>query len=332
MTHIEMAYLRDHADYSPEVAEEVLLLRGRIALSGLPEKVSDRNLTIGAWNIRSLSRVHPAWQENPGSPKRNWRAMAYLVEVVRRMEVVAVQEVRRDLEALNLLAAWLGSDWGVAFTDVDAGASGNAERLAFLYDRRRVRPSGLAGGIVLPPTEAGDPVRQSARAPYAVGFQAGEERFVLVTTHILYGRDLTGREEEVRAFAGYAAEKMRDHAVADRAEANLIVLGDFNIEKRGDDPLYQAFRSTGLMVPAQLEHLTTAFGTEPKFYDQIARFEDALSVRFNGHAGVVDFTGAVYREMSLRSMSYRVWDHFPLWMGFLLDRSREELARTLSGT
>lgn len=332
MTHVEMAYLRDHANYPPEVAEEVLLLRGRIDLSGLPEKVSDRNLIIGTWNIRSLSRVHPAWQENAGSPKRNWRAMAYLVEVIRRMDVVAVQEVRRDLEALNLLAGWLGPDWGVAFTDVNAGAPGNVERLAFLYDRRRVRLSGLAGEIVLPPTEAGDPVRQFARAPYAVGFQAGEDRFVLVTTHILYGRDLAGREEEVRAFADYVAEEMRDHAVSDGAEANLIVLGDFNIEKRGDDPLYQAFRSTGLVVPAQLEHLTTAFGTEPKFYDHIAWFEDAMSMRFNGHAGVVDFTGAVYREMSLRSMSYRVSDHFPLWVEFLLDRSQEKLARTLSET
>ena len=36
--------------------------------------------------------------------------------------------------------------------------------------------------------------------------------------------------------------------------------------------------------------------------------------------------------MSLRSMSYRVSDHFPLWVEFLLDRSQEKLARTLSGT
>ena len=51
-----------------------------------------------------------------------------------------------------MLDEFLGSDWGVILSDVTAGAKGNAERFAFLYDRRRVAPSGLAGEIVLPPT------------------------------------------------------------------------------------------------------------------------------------------------------------------------------------
>ncbi len=33
-------------------------LRRRIAAAGLPDKATDRNLLIGSWNIRHLSRVY----------------------------------------------------------------------------------------------------------------------------------------------------------------------------------------------------------------------------------------------------------------------------------
>jgi len=44
---------------------------------------------------------------------------------------------------------------------------------------------------------------------------------------------------------------------------------------------------------------------------------------------VIDFAGAVYQDLSLRRMSYRVSDHFPLWVEFCIDGSVEQMARTL---
>jgi hypothetical protein len=44
---------------------------------------------------------------------------------------------------------------------------------------------------------------------------------------------------------------------------------------------------------------------------------------------VVDFAGAVYKELTLREMSYRLSDHFPLWAEFVIDRSGEHTARVL---
>ena len=38
---------------------------------------------------------------------------------------------------------------------------------------------------------------------------------------------------------------------------------------------------------------------------------------------------AIYQELTLRQMSYRVSDHFPLWVEFLIDRSSEDMAVTL---
>ena len=77
----------------------------------------------------------------------------------------------------HLLKA-LGDDWGFLLTDVTRGDRGNGERLAFLFDTRRVRPSGLAAEVVLPPEWKGRELPsgqtiadQFARTPYAVSFR-----------------------------------------------------------------------------------------------------------------------------------------------------------------
>jgi len=321
----------DYADYPRPVVEDIARLRRRIEASGLPCKTTDHNLLVGTWNIRAFGRVHQKWEENSGSPKRNLRALATIAEIIRHLDVVAVQEVKRDMSGIRtLVEEFLGPDWGLILSDVTSGPGGNAERLAFIYDRRRVQPSGLAGEIVLPPTEVGDPAQQFARTPYIVGFQSAGERFALLTAHIRYGQVPEERLGELRALAEHVAVEIRGRARAgDTAEGNLIVLGDFNIDKRRDNPLFQAFVSTGLTVPHQLWGLRTSCNTEPKYYDQIAWFMGDLDLPYNERAGVIDFAGAVYQEMSLRQMSYRVSDHFPLWVEFVVDRSVERMARTL---
>jgi len=320
-----------YADYPRLVVEDVARLRRRIEDSGLPAKRTDYNLLVGTWNVRMFGDIYHDWGENPDSPKRNMRAMAYIAEIVRLLDVVAIQEVRRDTSGVRtLLDDFLGPAWGLLISDVTAGPQGNVERLAFIYDKRRVQPSGLAGEIVLPPTDEGDPVRQFARTPYVVGFRCADESFTLLTAHIKYGEASSERLEELEALAEYIAVEIRDRARAEGAEeGNLIVLGDFNVDKRGDNPLFRAFVSTGLTVPPQLRGLRTTYSTEPKYYDQIAWFMGDLELLFNQCAGVIDFTGAVYQELTLGRMSYRVSDHFPLWVEFVVDRSTERMARTL---
>ncbi|UCE08186.1 MAG: endonuclease/exonuclease/phosphatase family protein, partial [bacterium] len=178
----------DYSDYPRLVVEDIVRLRRRIERSQLPAKMIDRNLIIGTWNIRNFGGIYERWDENQGSPKRNLRAMAYIAEIVRRFDVIAIQEVKWDTSAIRmLLGEFLGPNWGLIISDVSAGPKGNAERLAFIYDKRRVEPSGLAGEIVLPPTAEGDPVQQFDRTPYIVGFQSVGEGFALLTAHIKYG-------------------------------------------------------------------------------------------------------------------------------------------------
>lgn len=317
-----------YKDYPIEVVKDIARLRERLSQSRLPEKVSDRNVLIGTWNIRHFGSVFPDWGDNPGSPKRNYRALASIAEIASRFDVLAIQEVKRDVSGLRLLLDWLGPDWGMIITDVCVGAEGNTERLGFLYDQRRVTPSGLAGEIVLPKSKEGDPVAQFARPPYLVGFRCGEERFVLLTAHIRYGKDDAERAAELRALADFIAKEIRDRSREPGSEeANLIVLGDFNIDERGDNALFQEFISTGLVVPTQLENLRTTFGTKAKYYDQIAWFMGDMNMVLQD-AGVIDFARAVWPEITLGSMSFRISDHFPLWACFSADRSEEHMART----
>jgi hypothetical protein len=178
----------DYSDYPGTTAKDIIRLRRRIAASKLPVKHLDENLLVGSWNIRAFGDVYQKWVENPGSPKRNLRGMACIAEIVRCFDVIAIQEVKGNTSGIRmLLDEFLGTDWGLIMSDVTAGDRGNDERLTYVYDKRRVQPTGLAGEIVLPDTPQGKPQEQFDRTPYIVGFESINERFALLTAHIKYG-------------------------------------------------------------------------------------------------------------------------------------------------
>lgn len=70
--------------------EDIARLRRRIQASSIPEKRTDKNLVIGTWNIRAFGNVFPKWDENPSTPKRNYRALATIAEIVRGFDVIAI--------------------------------------------------------------------------------------------------------------------------------------------------------------------------------------------------------------------------------------------------
>ncbi|MBF6221769.1 endonuclease/exonuclease/phosphatase family protein [Nocardia abscessus] len=280
---------------------------------------SANNLLIGSWNLRMFGNLSRTWQTtSTDSPKRDWRAVTLIAEVISRFDVVALQEVHRNTTALAFLLEQLGQHWHVIASDATEGDAGNDERLAFVYNSRRVQPSGLVGEIVLPPI-ADTPVRQFARTPYAASFVRGPTEFILTTVHVLWGDNPAQRLPEVTAFAQW----MRSWA--DRKtdwNDNLLVLGDFNLDRIGD-PLYEAFVSTGLWPPSELNTVPrTIFDDDNTnhFYDQIAWFSDPdgtsllTSLTYTGHAGSFDFLPHCYPGLTPNEVSWRISDHYPLWI------------------
>jgi endonuclease/exonuclease/phosphatase family metal-dependent hydrolase len=294
----------------------------------IPAKHLDRNLLIGTWNIRAFGDLADTWTgKGDGKIKRDLRALAHITELVSRFDVVAIQEVKGNLRALRHMMKALGPEWGFILTDVTRGSPGNDERLAFVFDMRRVKPSGLACELVLSDEELGLPgaanlAQQFARTPYAVSFQSADQTFILVTLHVLWGKVPGDRLPELKRIAQWAADW------ADEIQSwgqNLIVLGDFNID-RVEDAAYQAFTSTGLRPPGELNNVPrTLFGQEKKaFYDQIAWFTEEgtpqLTLEYTGRAGGFDFLPHVFTDMTPQEVSWRMSDHLPLWCEFAMTR------------
>ena len=317
-------------DQPPSAIQDDLDALRKYLSDTIPSKRLDENLLVATWNIRAFGSLTRKWTAGESdSPKRDLRGLLAIGEIIRRFDVVAVQEVKGDLRALRDLMKWLGRDWAFLMTDVNLGAAGNSERMAFLFDERRVKTSGLACELVVPQewldeVREGALQRQFARTPYAVSFRSGDQTFILTTLHVDYGDSSAERIPELKGIARW----MRDWA--DRTNAwsqNLIAMGDFNIDRK-HDPLWQAFTSTGLTVAADLENAPRSIFADPdepttdKYYDQIAWFETTrgasrLSLEYRS-GGYADFLPHFYRDTSLtkNEISYRISDHYPLWVEF----------------
>lgn len=263
--------------------------------SALDEKVAptrSHNLLLATWNIRDFD------SNKFGHGPRIQESFHYLAEIVSRFDLVAVQEVNRDLEPLQRLVNLLGRDWSYIVTGVTEGISGNDERMAFVFNTARVRFTNLAGQVVLPrtqlvtrPDEAAGEGLQFARAPYLASFQGGWFRFNLATVHIYYGKDsgpeLGRRIDEIHKIARHF-NNLQKKEVAD-----YILLGDFNIVSPQHKTM-EALRSNGFRIPEPLQDFRTNLGAD-KFYDQIALKQHDKRLEF-GAAGVFDFRDAVFRD------------------------------------
>lgn len=323
-------------DVPPEqVRADLLALMGSLDAK-VPAKRDD-NLLIATRNLRRFGSLTREWMPTGASysPKRDLRALRSIIEIISRFDVVAIQEVTGDLRALRDTMRFLGERWAFVMTDVTRGSSGNSERLAFLFDTDRIKMSGLACEVVVPPEwiDGSDPTaamnRQFARTPYAVSFQAGLETFILLTVHIDYGSKASDRIPELKAVARWMLDWAED---TNGFGQSLLVLGDFNIDRKDDD-LWKAFTSTNLFVPEDLQAVPRSIfieaGADPrldKYYDQIAWFNSS-----NGRAktdliyrkgGCFDFVPFCYTEANITkaALSHRVSDHYPLWAEF--DRRR----------
>ena len=321
-----MKKVEENTIYDPlpqEVAENLAELREDLDAK-VPFKELDRNLLIATWNIRAFGDLTRKWMSSEkDSPRRDLHSIFCIAEILSRFDVIAVQEVKSNLRALRDTLKLLGDNWSMILTDTNKSDSGNSERMAYLFDTRRVQLSGLAGEIVVPNEWVSDPEQvireQFVRSPYAVSFRSGDKTFILVTVHIIYGSGAKDRVSEIRGIARWLNDWAGDINSYDQ---NLIVLGDFNIDARGD-LLDQTFLSEGLYVPEQLQTLSRSIFDATKYYDQIAWFNTAdrkrpkLSLEFIS-AGNYDFVPVVLknRGVSKNTMSFMISDHYPLWTNF----------------
>ncbi|WP_416898152.1 MAG: endonuclease/exonuclease/phosphatase family protein [Minwuia sp.] len=121
------------------------LKRLRAALAGHFPADTDRTRTvrIGTWNIREFGSTKYGGRDS-------YEPLCYMAEIIANFDIVAVQEVRDDMDEFLELLRILGADWDYLATDVTDGGAGNGERMVFLYNTGRVSFRNIAGELTLP--------------------------------------------------------------------------------------------------------------------------------------------------------------------------------------
>jgi exonuclease III len=325
------------------VLDRLLVLRRRLeAEIGAHKTVG--SLLLATWNIRDFD------SNKFGHGPRLPESFHYIAEIVSWFDLVAIQEVNRDLAALHRLMRLLGEDWDYLVTDTTEGSGGNQERIAFVFDRRRVRFRNVAGEVVLSKsTIAGADGLQFARTPFVVAFQAGWFKFNLCSVHIYFGDDagqkLQRRVDEIRELAEFFSERQ------DKEHEDYILLGDFNIVSPQHQTM-KALEAEGFVIPENLKKERTNLRGD-KHYDQIALKVEEKRLEI-GASGVFSYADCVFRDVddfegyrtdvlkgrddiarlsAAKQRAYyadkwRTWqmsDHLPMWVQLKVDFTEDYL-------
>ncbi|KON32445.1 hypothetical protein AC477_03005 [miscellaneous Crenarchaeota group-1 archaeon SG8-32-1] len=352
-----MPFYRDlnpkEKDADKRTVERLLLLRKQLN-EEIPKRTQKKTLLLATWNIRDFDA------DDYG--KRLDEAIYYIAEIISCFDLVAIQEVNKDLTGLKRLMNILGGYWDVIFTDIPLGKRANQERMAFLYDKRKVKFGGLAGELVLPEKNKKGAMKftQLARIPFICGFTSGWTKFMLATVHIYYGTEKGAeppeRIEEIRQVAQKLKKRTKDE---DAWARNLILLGDFNIY-RPENKTFQEIIKAGFKIPKKLQELP-ANAKKDRHYDQIALMTRKDSLDWTGKAGVFDYYKTVFcdtpedkaiymrymteyettkegkpRKESSKAIYYQTYwrthqmsDHLLMWIELKIDYSDEYLRSKL---
>ncbi|WP_338668297.1 endonuclease/exonuclease/phosphatase family protein [Pseudodesulfovibrio methanolicus] len=279
------------ADLRRRTVDGLRALRGLIR-DRMPAATLHDTLLLGTWNIRNFD------DNRFGHGPRIKESLYFIAEAVSAFDVLAVQEICRDLGPLRQLMRLLGPNYGYIVTDVAEQDGGNRERLGFIYNKAKVRFKGVAGEMVLPVRDLishGDKRLQLSRSPFGCEFQAGWFRFLFTTVHIYFGKESQGTPEYARRVAEIDTVAANIAARAEKEPCSYILVGDFNIDEMGDP-------SGNALVRNGFEAAQNNVGSnmdKTRFYDQISWLPRKGTVRQTRSArnqGVLDVLSAVMGE------------------------------------
>ncbi len=255
---------------------------------------TETTIAVGSFNIQVLG------QSKLQKPK----AMDVLAKVVRRFDVIAIQELRsKDQDVIPRFLELINED-GSRFDFIIGprlGRTTSKEQYVFLYDTRRIE---VVPGSVYSAADPGDQlhreplvatfrVRNSGASSSAIPFS-----FTLINIHT----DPDETDWELDALAEVYTRVQQDRI----REDDVILLGDLNVDERH---LGKMGRVPGILW-AIADQPTNTRGTES--YDNIL-FDREKTREFTGQAGVLN----LQKEYGLsEGEALEVSDHYPIWAAF----------------
>ena len=125
-------------DIPSAVQKELAILKADLDIK-IPAKKFDKNLLIATWNLKAFGDLNENLANSTGKePKRDMTALLCIKEIISRFDVIAIQEVKDNIKCLRHLMKLLGTDWNFIMTDTNKSDTGNGERFAYIFDKRKV--------------------------------------------------------------------------------------------------------------------------------------------------------------------------------------------------
>ncbi len=307
----------------PELAKKIKKIRDRIDEARIPATKVDENLIIGTWNIREFGRK-----------RRRQDAIHLTAEIISQFDVIALTEVRDKLGDLARVFKILGGYWGVVYSDYRTDHAGNSERIAYVYDKRVVKFTGLAAEADPPRTKNRTTGVYELdhedwwRSPYLVAFTAGNFDFVMMAVHIRWGSRVSDRARAIEHLADWIHQRRSEPGASDR---DFVVVGDFNIPSRRSST-FRALTKHDLQVPSAMLRVRGTNLSQSKIYDQIVHTPTNQD-RFTNKGGIIKFYKTSHRELfpdlTKEEFTYQLSDHLPLWIEMNTWIEDEQLDRVL---
>lgn len=299
-----------------DLKAEVARLRKHKKVRAIPKREQGQ-LLLATWNIANL-----------GAQDRRDQDLSIIAEVVSWFDIVAVQECRENFGDLFDIHNKLPKSYRVIMSD----ASGNNERMAFLYDSKKLTVLEEIGEIAFPPSRFNSiklpginaQFNGFDRTPYLAAFSVGDISLMLVNVHLFFGDEkpesIARRSLETFAVAKWADLRKKSPYSFTR---ELVALGDFNMPKcEPGDPIYKALTKLGLDLPEHSTQIASSISSDAN-YDQIAFFPETSQSRFTGLKGVFDYDAAIFPDLwkngaNLKDykvyLRYYISDHRPMWV------------------
>ena len=301
-----------HEGIDNETAKGIQELRRRFEMEAnhVPPSILDETMNLATWNIREF-----------GKSPRKAKSLHYIAEVIGRFDLVALTEVRRDLGELKRVMEILPPFWDFIVSDYGSDRAANGERIAYVFDKRVVRFTGVAAEANPPRTRRDGkytPKFTWWRAPYIATFRSGNFDFMVVTVHTRWGKGEEERMEPLRGLAKWVKQRSKHDFGSHR---DILVVGDMNVPSR-DSKLFRMLKRNGLLLPKAIMELTQHEATtnlsRRATYDQILHHATNPE-RFTDHAGVLDFYMQDYKPLypelsSKHDFTFEMSDHLPLWI------------------
>lgn len=299
-----------------DVEAEIKRLRKHKKDRNIPKREKGK-LLIATWNIANF-----------GAQDRRDQDHSLLAEIISWFDIVAVQECRGNFGGLFDVHQKLPKSYRVVMSDV----GGNNERMAFLYDSKRLAMMEEVGEIAYPPSSyktiklpgIKEEFDGFDRTPFLVSFAVDGTSIMFVNVHLFFGDEksesIARRSLETFAVAKWADLRQKSGFSFTR---ELIALGDFNMPKRvPGDPIYDALTKLGLNVPEHSTVIASSISSDAN-YDQVAFFPETTKRCFTGQKGVFDYDKVLFpalwqdgvNEKNFRTfLRYYISDHRPMWV------------------